>query len=590
MQLVILVCVFVVVSGTPIQRYQHTAQAKHSADGLKNVLFIVVDDLRPNIGAYHDRVASTPHLDQLAKEGLLFNRAYVQYAFCSPSRNSFMSGRRPDATRVWNNLNHFREHHIGRHWTSLPQYFRENGYITLGAGKLYHHGDAGHTMPPNNDYARSWSKDWPYFNSRPRERKCRSDEGACPVCAVIEEESLPLEDEQIRDKCMEHLRIAKEQNQPFFVGCGFLKPHVPWVFPERFLARFPERVEDFPVGQNRVVPTGMPEIAWHKPQDVQGCFPDDNDDIPKNLSLNSEVGIRRAQWLRRFYYACVAYQDDNIGQVLNELEVLGLKNNTAVIVFGDHGWHLGEQAIWGKSTNFEASVRIPTIIRTPWLQESVGKVSNVLAEAVDFYPTLAELVGLPHPKSRGEDVHGMSLLPVFMDPDGTVNLKSAAFSQLSKESFENPFSVFAKVPRHKIKVMGYSVRVDGWRYTSWFRFNGPSLQPCESTVMHRELYKYCPNSLGSYLSSHVISSCEEEDLEHNLPGELLGDRENVVNHPRHAATVKRLHQLIVDYMPQRCVNECETKYNAKYGSHPLGRALINISSSAAHRSACSAAE
>ena len=255
------------------------ASAGTAAATPHNVLFIVVDDMRPNIGAFNFSLAHTPHMDALAASGLAFRRAYVQYAFCAPSRNSFMSGRRPDTTRVWNFMDHFREQGVGEHWQSLPEYFKNHGMVTAGSGKLYHP-----RVPPDNDWPKSWTTDeaWSRYYSPecmpptcphstpPRNNTQDPDQPqgvfhcldpdprglgppattpaghratSCPANTSKDERrfAYQLEDQRIRDSCTDQLEALAAQGKGFFLGCGFHKPHVPWEFPAKFLLDYPPR-------------------------------------------------------------------------------------------------------------------------------------------------------------------------------------------------------------------------------------------------------------------------------------------------------------------------------------------------------------
>eukprot|EP00403_Amphidinium_massartii_P007535 CAMPEP_0178375700 /NCGR_PEP_ID=MMETSP0689_2-20121128/3024_1 /TAXON_ID=160604 /ORGANISM="Amphidinium massartii, Strain CS-259" /LENGTH=496 /DNA_ID=CAMNT_0019995703 /DNA_START=155 /DNA_END=1645 /DNA_ORIENTATION=+ len=480
-------------------------------------------------------------MDRLASEGVTFKRAYVQYAYCSPSRNSFLSGRRPDTTQVWNFVNNFRD--VGPHWASLPGYFRQNGFITLGSGKLYHPGHPG-----DNDYAGSWSPEWPYFSPECQPPDCphaqplpkkkfpnclqreppnsEADDGnkkgkmtVCVADIAANESRLEdqLEDMQIRDSCIKQLEIAKKTGKNFFIGCGFHKPHVPWVVPAEFWRYFPEDLDDIPLAKFPYMPAGMPEIAYHYPADVHGF---------ENLAHNGTCNRTRSRIYRRAYYAAVAYTDYNIGKVLDAVEELGLKDDTAVLVFGDHGWQLGEHDTWAKMTNFELAVRIPMIIRAPWISGGVGTVTDVLAEAVDFYPTLAELAGLPDPKEMGEEVNGTSLVPAMRDP-GATGIKTAAYSQFGKRSLSNPYDISPQFTKEETEAMGYSVRVDNWRYTAWFRVPKGTMKPDLTDVLARELYSHAGDD-GDF--------------------DFSGEDANVVDEPARKHTVARLHRMIEAYV------------------------------------------
>lgn len=494
--------------------------------GAKNVLFIVVDDMRPSIGAYNFSLVHTPNMDKLASEGLLFTRAYAQYPSCSPSRHSFMTGRRPDTTRVWEFVNHFREAGIGASWTSLPQYFKKHGYLTLGGGKLFHPSTTRENIGmPNADYPASWSPEYTYFDGRkykenPFECEDLIDDVAVRsdwCAAKVAKEARELSDQKIRDNCIEHLRMGQEaasKGRPFFVGCGFHRPHVPWEAPTEFFDNLHDH-QDIPLAAEQFAPIGMPEMAWHFPFEVHGM---------ERMSFNGTCNETRTRLFRRAYYAAVSYQDYNIGLVLQALQDFGLKDSSVVALFSDNGWHLGEQAIWSKSTNFELALRIPLIIRAPWKTASIGKSTNVLAELVDVYPTLATLAGLPLPQSLGEHVNGTSLEIIF-DNTSIVNVKDAAFSQYGKGS---TFSVQPIFQRNETQLMGYSVRVDEWRYTAWFAFDKVKIQPIVDYVIGQELYDHRGDT-GLWL---------------DFPGEST----NLVHLSEYAPMVRQLHKRVLDHI------------------------------------------
>eukprot|EP00035_Acanthoeca_spectabilis_P002611 m.88621 g.88621 ORF g.88621 m.88621 type:complete len:535 (+) comp11659_c0_seq1:23-1627(+) len=511
----------------------------------KNVLFITVDDMRPSIGAFNFSLAHTPNLDKLAAEGLVFKRAYVQYAFCAPSRNSFMSGRRPDTTRVWNFQDHFRQPTSapgggagGENWLAMPEYFKKNGFLTLGSGKLYHP-----QVPPDNDYPLSWTTDYDYYCPECPPPKCPHSSAVGPpngdfnclvkdppitytLCAAstLANETkfeAQLEDQRIRDNCIHHLgiansTIASKKYDNFFIGCGFHKPHVPWVFPAEFLQYFPEDITDIPLADDTFAPQGMPEVAWHFPADVHGI----------DIQPNGTANYTRSRIFRRGYYAAISYTDYNIGKLLESLATYGFEDNTVVIVFGDHGWQLGEHDTWAKMTNFEVAVRTPLIIRAPWMKASVGRVTSVLAEAVDFYPTLAALAGLPDPSTQSQELNGTSLLSVFLNPDD-ITVKSAAFSQFAKPSKENPYNFWPTPARNATEIMGYTVRVDDWRCTYWFGFNKATITVNTEEVLGIELYDHRGD-----------------------PGELdwAGEHVNVATNPENAAILSTLRAKILDYI------------------------------------------
>lgn len=436
-----------------------------------------------------------------------------------------MSGRRPDTTKVWEFIDSFRG--VGANWTTFPEFFKNHGYLTLGCGKLFHPSFMKANVGfPNNDYPQSWSPEYPYLNGD------RFSSQTHPLClnnevepdsnwcaADVKKEDSVLQDQQIRDSCIKHLHLGQDswsKGRPFFVGCGFHKPHTPWQFPNEFLHHYPD-VSQIPLSANQFAPIGMPDMAWHPAADL-------GDAMNESPKFNGTCNQTRARLYRRAYYAAVSYTDYNIGRVLSALDQLSLTDSTAVVVFGDHGWHLGDQNTWAKQTNFEIATHTPLIIRAPWKESSVGKRTDVLAELVDVYPTLAALAGLPSPKSLGEELNGTSLERVFDDPSD-IGVKDAAFSQFGKVS---TFSVDPFFHRNQTKLMGYTVRTHEWRYTSWFAFDEVLVQPIIDNIIGRELYDHRGDT-GLWI---------------DFPGE----RVNLVHEKEHDAAVKSLHQRVLDYI------------------------------------------
>ena len=241
-------------------RAEHNGEAEpsHSAPDTaaakpKNVLFIVIDDLRPQLGCYGQHYMHTPSIDKLASQSLVFDRAYCQFAFCAPSRNSFMTGRRPDRVKAWNFRDHFREPGIGENWTSLPQYFKKNGYLTLGVGKLFHPG-----LPPNYDPP-SWNEEvFPYVNP-PTSRYCPGNDSRCG----LDPKTTNFSDIETLSAGLERLEYAAKQaaTQPFFLGVGFHKPHLPWKVPPEFLDMYP--LDSITPPSDGYFPHGAPELAWN---------------------------------------------------------------------------------------------------------------------------------------------------------------------------------------------------------------------------------------------------------------------------------------------------------------------------------------
>ena len=460
--------------------------------GAKNVLFFISDDLRPEMFApYGQKQAITPYFDKLASESMVFNRAYCQQAICGPTRNSFLSGRRPQRTKSWNFIDHFREAGVGANWTSFPGYFLNHGYTTLGGGKTYHPG-----LPPNNDGAKSWSTqgDSPaYVNNG--DSSCTSDyttQKSSKVCPDNKTDYMQFTDYANLQGMIQSLRYAanktKEEGRPFFINFGIHKPHLPFHFPEVF----PDgrniwkaySDEDIALPKHEVAPKGMPGIAFTYELDGKTEFYvlDEQVAIPGPDQTNSSGGPcpfcgpklpdNATRTMRKGYYSAVSWTDYCMGQLLGELERLGHKDDTVVALVGDHGWQLGEHNIWGKHTNFELGTRVPLIIRSVGQTKPVR--SDALVESVDIYPTVARLAGLPLPP----DVDGYDLSPLWADP--TSSVKDVAFSEYPRcGTLEAPWSDTTScvhTPRTNFNFMGYSIRTDTWRCVLWMHWDGQNLR------------------------------------------------------------------------------------------------------------------
>jgi len=410
----------------------------YAADAKKpNVLFIAVDDLRPEINASGSKLIKTPNLDRIAARGTTFDRAYCQQAVCSPSRSSLMTGRRPDATRVWDLETHFRK--------ALPdaitvaQHFKNHGYYSQSMGKIFHGG---------YDDARSWSEPSQYPKATPyaspQALKMIADpanidkKGRARGPAV---ESADVPDDTFIDGKVARLAVAtlaklKQKEQPFFLAVGMAKPHLPFVAPKKYWDLY--NPNDIYVPAYQKLPAGAPEFVGHNNSELKSYA-----DIPNDGAIDDAT----ARHLRHGYYAAISYMDAQVGLILDALEKEGLVENTIIVLWGDHGWQLGEHGLWHKHTNFELAARAPLLISMPG-QKAAGRKSASLAEFIDIYPTLADACGLPKPK----DVDGVSLRPILDDADAKV--RPVAISQY-------PRSDAGKT------LMGYSIRDDRWRLVLW---------------------------------------------------------------------------------------------------------------------------
>jgi len=427
------------------------AATLHGADAQKpNVLFIAVDDLRPELGCYGNTVIKTPNFDRLAKRGMVFTRAYCQQAVCSPSRASIMTGKRPDATRVWDLETHFR--------VALPnvktigQYFKENGYFSQGMGKIYHGGF---------DDEATWSTPWmtpkaPIYAKDPTPADVVKEDAKGKGKGVAFEAGDVADDFYTDGKtsrlAAQTIAELHKKGQPFFLAVGLSKPHLPFVSPKKYWdlydpAKIPDTASPFPVGAPAYVG-----------DNDSGEFRAYTNVPPKDKKLaRTPLPPAFAAQVRHGYYAAISYTDANLGIVLDALEKEGIADNTVIVVWGDHGWKLGDHEEWGKHTNFEIDTRVPLIFSFPG-QKTAGQKSSSLVEFVDVYPTLADLCGLPKP-----DVDGVSLKPVLENP--AVTVKPVAISQYPKTAGLNKKD--GAKGTAKRDVMGYSIRDDRWRLTLW---------------------------------------------------------------------------------------------------------------------------
>ncbi|MDP6558183.1 MAG: sulfatase-like hydrolase/transferase, partial [Pirellulaceae bacterium] len=405
-----------------------------------NVLFIAADDLRNDLGCYDHPLVITPNLDQLSARGVTFNRAYCQQAVCNPSRASLLTGRRPDTLGIWNLATHFRE--VAPDVVTLPQHFKQHGYFTQNIGKIFHNwrqkieGDpVSWSVPAVMHYATHGS-DKPRVESN--ELPPNHAIGVRNECRDVSD--LSYFDGRIANLAVEALSELEKREGPFFLAVGFWKPHLPFNPPKKYWDLY-ER-DSFAPAVNSLPPQDVPAIALHNSRELLG-------EGKKARRLSREEIVE----LRHGYLAGISYLDAQVGKVLAELKRLKLEENTVIVFWSDHGFHLGEHSLWCKTSNFELDARVPMIIVPPGGRHA-GSKTNALVELLDLYPTLVDLCGLPQPKG----LEGVSLKPVLDNPQATV--KPAAFTQHPRPAYY----------KDKPQVMGVSVRTARMRYTEWRDF------------------------------------------------------------------------------------------------------------------------
>ena len=427
-----------------------------------NVLFVVADDLNCAIGPYGDAAAITPNLDRLAARGLVFENAYCQQAVCNPSRSSFLTGLRPNTVKVDDLRKYFRDSAAGGSTLiTFPQHFKNHGYFCQDIGKIFH--NMGETYD-----RRSWSidevlfhgthaADTVYYNTPPALRKLGPMKA--PVTEALDVPDTAYRDGQIANLAAAMLREHPADGQPFFLAVGFWRPHLPFVAPKKYWdLHDPEKI---PSPTPAAPPTDVPPIAMHDSKEIRGYG-----NTPKDRPFTAEE-IRH---FRHGYYASISFLDAQLGEILDALEAGGHAGDTIVVFTSDHGFHIGEQTLWGKTTNFELDARVPLIIADPTRPAGHGKQTSALAELVDLYPTVAALAGIDGDLSKR--LEGDNLAAVVADP--TASVKDAAFTQ-----HQHPFYGSEK----NWKAWGYSIRTANWRYTQWRSIKGGEL-------MAEELYDH----------------------------------------------------------------------------------------------------
>ncbi|MCF6311628.1 MAG: sulfatase [Verrucomicrobiales bacterium] len=368
-----------------------------------NVLFIAVDDLRPELACYGKSHIHSPNIDKLAQTGFLFERAYCMVPTCGASRASLMTGVRPTRGRFVSYLASA-EKEVPEVMT-LNTHFKNNGYHTVSNGKIFHH---------REDNARGWSEEvWrPKGNGLGyrleanqkihKERgkmKGRRRRGSPYESADAPDLDYP--DGQIAEKTIADLRRLKNKEEPFFLAVGFLKPHLPFVAPKKYWDLYDH--DDIHLPKNYYPPKDVPKGTVHAYGELRAYA-----GVPAKGPVSDEM----ARNLIHGYYACVSFTDAQVGKVLDELEKLGLAEDTIVILWGDHGWNLAEHTMWCKHSCFETSMHAPLIVRAPGVGKP-GQRTRALTEFIDIYPSLSELAGLPLP----EHLQGKSFVPLLKNPE-----------------------------------------------------------------------------------------------------------------------------------------------------------------------------
>jgi len=395
--------------------------------GKLNVLFIAVDDMNCDLGCYGHDVVQSPNIDRLAKRGVVFDRAYTQYPLCSPSRSSLLTGKRPDAIKIYDLQTHFRDTTPGL--VTLPQLFRQNGYFVARAGKIYHYGNPGQIGTSGLDDPESWDE---VVNPAGRDKaeehlitNFTPKRGLGSSLSVLQAEGSDLEQTDGLVATSVISMMEEHRNEPFFLAAGFYRPHCPYVAPKAYFKLYPiEKVLMPSVSQADIANVPPPALESTRPWPWFGVSEDE------------------ARQSKQAYYATISFVDAQIGRLLDSLDRLDLADKTLVVFWSDHGYFLGEKGLWKKTSCFERVARAPLVMAGP--DVSAGGVCREQVEFVDIYPTIADLCGLSAP----DYLDGVSLRPLLANPSA---------------EWDRP----AYTQQHRGKLRGYSVRTNRWRYTEW---------------------------------------------------------------------------------------------------------------------------
>lgn len=432
-----------------------------------NVLLILVDDLKPVLGCYGDPVARTPNLDALAARSMRFDLAYCNQAVCAPSRFTLMLGAHSTSTGLYGLGSRLRE--IVPEAVTMPQYFARHGYRTESLGKVFHigHGNEGdpdsfsvpHFKEKVIEYvdpastAGMLTREEAYF-----ENKMLGSIGMLPRGPAMEAPEVDDQayaDGRVAAEAIKRLQAAKQRRQenktPFFMAVGFARPHLPFSVPKRYWDLHDPTT--LPLPQYQELPAQSPPVAGKRGGEITNYSP-----VPEKGPLAADLQRK----LIHGYYASTSYVDAQIGKVIDELDRLELTSNTIIVVWGDHGFHLGDLGIWTKHTNYEQANRIPLLISAPGVTHPKSSTRQ-LAESVDLYPTLVELAGLPAPQVP-QPIDGKSLTPVLRDP--AVRIRDHAFHAY---------------PHARL---GRAIRTERYRFVEWKNVDEPD------SAAALELYDY----------------------------------------------------------------------------------------------------
>ncbi len=508
-------------------------QTGRANSGGPNVLFIAVDDLKPVLGCYGDKLVKTPNIDKLAKRGTIFMQNYCQQAVSGPTRASLMTGMRPDYTGIWDLKTKMRD--VNPEILSLPQYFISKGYQTAGIGKIYDprcvddeldkpswsipyfknsdqyvslktgKPESGYQLPATKALAKKYREEGQAKGLKGKDLNDFIGKYIKPSVECADVPDNAYNDGSNALYAKELLTKFSKSGKPFFFAVGFSKPHLPFVAPKKYWDLY--KRDEMPLAPFQKKALNGPEIGYHTAAELYAYS-----DIPEISSFSDQkVGldmpIAKQKELIHGYYAATSYTDAQIGILLNALDSLGLSKNTIIVLWGDHGWHLGDHNLWCKHTNFEQATHAPLLIASPVIKPSITKSQS---EFIDIFPTLCDLAGLPIPSH----LDGKSLVPLMKDPKTVVKEFSVSQYPRPQNKLES-----GRLGWSDGEFMGYSLRTGQYRYTMWLKDTFRTKKTFgNDLVVATELYDYAkdPNETVNVVNDPGYSGITKE-----LNGKLI---------------------------------------------------------------------
>lgn len=499
-----------------------------------NILFLAIDDLKPILGCYGNTQIKTPNIDRLATMGTVFMRNYVQQAVCGPTRASLMTGKRPDYTKVWDLKTRMRD--INPDILSLPQHLITQGYTTQGIGKVYdqrcvdkdldkpswsvpyyktdikYYGIYGEPAQGRYQLTATKALSEKYIKEALDNGKTKAEANdyvQTKIKPTVENADVP--DYAYTDganvlQAIDILGQLKQKAQPFFFAVGIAKPHLPFVAPKKYWDLYNRN--DMPVAPFQEKSKNAIDMAYHNAGEMRGYT-----DIPPLTSFTDQkpygitLPIDKQKELIHGYYAAISFMDAQVGKLLNTLDSLGLTDNTIVVLWGDHGWHLGDHNLWCKHSNFEQATLAPLIIAAPGIAPSI---TNAQTEHIDIFPTICDLAGVNIPSV----LDGKSLVSVMKNPGGSVKEYSVSQYPRSGAAAENERLGYADP-----NSMGYSIRTKQYRYTIWMGNGFRSNKPFDkSLIIGTELYDYKKDPLEKV---NVAKKKKYKSVSENMHSKML---------------------------------------------------------------------